>query len=169
MFSRMTALFLTTLMAAASVAQGQLQDASVIISEHAEDTEKGRHVIQDVSLATATASYTLRHEYIEREDDPARIEFAKWAPTVGYVPVGIAGPSMENWYNQGFFQWTFYGFNINDYKAEARVIREYGQDAMMEFVWDTPKVKAVARFAVTSQSDKLLFFGRYEPKERSRQ
>ncbi len=165
MFSRMTALFLTTLMAAASVAQGQLQDASVIISEHAEDTEKGRHVIQDVSLATATAGYTLRYEYIEREDEPARIEFAKWAPTIGYVPVGITSPSMENWYNQGFFQWTFDGFNINDYKAETRVLREYGQDAMMEFVWDTPKVKAVARFAVASQSDKLLFFGRYEPKE----
>ncbi|MFO7975818.1 MAG: hypothetical protein R6V12_14430, partial [Candidatus Hydrogenedentota bacterium] len=169
MSSRITLFVFTIVFAIASHAQGALQDASAIISERVDDTEKGRHVVQDISLATAVAGYTVRYEYIEREDYPARIDFAKWAPTLGYVPVGVAGPSMENWYNQGFFQWTFDGFNINEYKADVRVIREYGQDAMVEFVWNTPKVKAIARFAVTSQSDKLLFFGRYEPKEEIKQ
>jgi len=165
MSSKIPLLLFTIFFAVAAYAQGALQDASAVISEQVEDTEKGRHVVQDASLATAAAGYTVRYEYIQREDDPTRIDFAKWAPTIGYVPVGIAGPSMENWYNQGFFQWTFDGFNINDYKAQIQVIREYGQDAMVEFAWDTPKVKAIARFAITSQSDKLLFLGRYEPKE----
>lgn len=165
MSTRISLLTSTVLFAAVFSAHAVLQDASAIISERVEDTEHGPHVVQDASLATAVAEYTVRYEYIGREDDPARIDFAKWAPTLGYVPVGLAGPSMENWYNQGFFQWTFDGFNINDYKAQVRVIREYGADAMVEYAWDTPKVKAVARFAITSQSDKLLFLGRYEPKE----
>ncbi len=150
-------------------AHGAFQDASVILSERVQKSDKGRHVIQDALFETQTGGYTVRYEYIERGDAPGRIDFPKWAPTIGYVPVGIAAPSMANWYNQGFFRWTFDGFNINDYKAEVRIVREFGRDAMVEYVWDTPKVKATARFAVTSRSDKLLFFGRYEPKETIRQ
>ncbi len=160
MFST-TARFFPVLLAASSCAYAAMQDAGAVVSQRSEPTDKGTRVVQDVSLATATGGYTLRYEYLEREDDPARIGFSKWAPTLGYVPLGIAEPSLENWYNQGFFQWTFDGFNINEYKAQFRVIREFGPDAMVEYVWDTPKVKAIARFAVTSRSDKLLFFGRY--------
>ena len=164
MFST-TARFFPVLLAASSCAYAAMQDAGAVVSQRSEPTDLGTRVVQDVSLATATGGYTLRYEYLEREDDPARIGFSKWAPTLGYVPLGIAEPSLENWYNQGFFQWTFDGFNINEYKAQFRVIREFGPDAMVEYVWDTPKVKAIARFAVTSRSDKLLFFGRYEPRE----
>ncbi|HOZ47896.1 MAG TPA: beta-galactosidase [Candidatus Hydrogenedentes bacterium] len=167
MLKRMAA-FLSGLCLLAGVACGQaaIEDASATIgSPQISDTAKGRRVVQDVILATSAASYTLRYDVIERADDPARVDFSKWAPTIGYTPLGIAGPSMENWYNQGFFIWTFDDFNINDWKATFRVVREFGADAMVEYVWDTPKVKAVARFAITSQSDKLLFFGRYEPKE----
>lgn len=167
MFST-TARFFPVLLAASSCAYAAMQDAGAVVSQRSEPTDKGTRVVQDVSLATATGGYTLRYEYLEREDDPARIGFSKWAPTLGYVPLGIAEPSLENWYNQGFFQWTFDGFNINEYKAQFRVIREFGPDAMVEYVWDTPKVKAIARFAVTSRSDKLLFFGRYEPREEIR-
>ncbi len=126
--------------------------------------DKGKRIEQDLVLATSLNSYTLRYDQIELPDDPAKIDHQKWAPTKGYTPLGIVSPSMACWYNQGFFIWTFDGFNIKDHKATIRVVRECGPDAMVEIAWDTPKVKAVARFAVTSQSDKLLFFGRWEPK-----
>ncbi len=169
MSRRIAALLCLVLPGVPSFAQEVLQDASAVVNERSEPTDAGKRVVQDVSLATAAAAYTLRYEYLEQNGDSGRIAFPKWAPTIGYVPLGIAEPSMENWYNQGFFQWTFDGFNINDYKAQFRVIREFGPDAMVEYAWDTPKVKAVARFAVTSRSDKLLFFGRYEPKEQVKQ
>ena len=35
---------------------------------------------------------------------------------------------------------------------------------MVEYVWDTANAIVTARFAVTSDSNKLLFFGSYEPK-----
>ena len=47
------------------------------------------------------ASYTLRYDIVER-DDPQKIHFAKWAPTLGFTP-GLTGPSECLWYNQGFF------------------------------------------------------------------
>jgi Beta-galactosidase len=162
MFARIATCVLVT---ASTYAADGLHDATAGITAP-EITRKaeGRHVVQDVTLATSLANYQLRYDIIELDDDPEHVGFQKWAPTIGYTPLGLAGPSDANWYNQGFFTWTFDGFNIKDYKATVRIVRESGQDAMVEYVWDTPKVKAVARFAVTSQSDKLLFFGRYEPK-----
>ena len=154
------------LIAAPAQAQGAVADASATLRPPAVTAaDQGRRVVQEVALATSVAGYDLRYDVIELEDEPGRVAFHMWAPTIGYTPLGIAGPSMENWYNQGFFIWTFDGFNIQDCQATFRVVRGHGQDAMVEYVWDTPKVKAVARFAVTSQSDKLLFFGRYEAKE----
>ncbi len=168
MISQIVRFFALTLSAVFSCAYAAMLDASATLNQRSEPTDDGLHIVQDVTFETASAGYTLRCEYLEREDDPTRIGFSKWAPSIGYVPVGIAKPSMENWYNQGFFQWTFDGFNIHEFKPQFRIIREFGQDAMIEYLWDTPKVTAIARFAVTSRSDKLLFFGRYEPKEEIR-
>jgi len=130
---------------------------------------RGRHIVEDVTLANSAVSYTLRYEFIEKKDDPNRIEFAKWAPTLGYTPLGILAPSMACWYNQGFFIWTLDDLNIQSYRARMRVVHAFGPDAMVEYVWDTPKAKVFARFAITEGSDKLLFFGRYEPKTEIRE
>ena len=126
---------------------------------------EGRQVVQDVSLSSAVATYTLRYEIVEKEDTPDRVGFSKWAPTLGYTPLGIASPSAACWYNQGFFVWTLDDRNIQDYRAPFRVLRSSAPDAMVEYTWDTPKAVVSARFALAPGSDKLLFFGRYEPKE----
>jgi hypothetical protein len=147
-------------------AQDPAATASVTVaSPTTEQLPEGRRVVQDVTLANDLASYTLRYDILELADEPGRVGTVKWAFTLGYVPLGIAGPSMALWYNQGFFIWTFDGEGIKEYPATFRVVREYGRDAMVEYVWDTPKVTATARFAITAGSDKLLFFGHYEPKE----
>ena len=141
-------------------------DATVLVSPpQVTPGEEGNRVIQDVTLATALASYTLRYDVIDLDGQPGRVGFAMWAPSIGYTPLGIIAPSGCLWYNQGFFIWTLDDLNIQDYQASFRVVRDYGPDAMVEYVWDTPKAKVIARFAVTSGSDKLIFFGRYEPKE----
>ncbi|MBN2309285.1 MAG: beta-galactosidase [Candidatus Hydrogenedentes bacterium] len=164
--SRIIAVVLMLVAVAGAWGAERAQDASAALRPaDVSQLPAGRRVVQDVVLATGTASYELRYDIIERKEAPGRVDFQMWAPTIGYTPLGIAGPSSANWYNQGFFIWTFDGFNIQDYQAEFRVIREAGPDAMVEYVWDTPKVRAVARFAMTARSDKLLFFGRYEPKE----
>ena len=132
------------------------------VSKH----DKGRHIVQDVTLASAVASYTLRYDIVELADEPGRVAFAKWAPMHGgYTPLGIAAPSMACWYNQGFFVWTLDDLNIQTYQAQFRVVRDVGPDAMVEYVWDTPKAVVTARFAIAAGSDKLLFFGQYEPKQ----
>ena len=170
MTKRLAVCVLGLVLAVSAYAQAAVEDASAAVRKPSvTSSERGRRVVQDVVLATTVASYDLRYDIIERKDDPVRVDFKMWAPSIGYTPLGIAGPCMENWYNQGFFIWTFDGLNIQDYRAQFRVIRKYGQDAMVEYVWDTPKVKATARFAITAQSDKLLFFGRYEPKEEIKQ
>jgi len=125
---------------------------------------EGKHIIQDVSLSNAMGSYTLRYDVVEIPGDPGRVTWVTWAPKSGYAGLGIAAPSMACWYNQGFFAWTLDDLNIQSYQAKFRIVREGGQDAMVEYVWDTPKGVVTARFAVTSNSDKLLFFGSYEPK-----
>ncbi|HOM83233.1 MAG: hypothetical protein GX785_03175 [Armatimonadetes bacterium] len=158
---------LLMLLFATTGAQPQLEDRDATVTVHPPKTrqiQKGRNVTQDVTLATASASYTLRYDIVERSDDPQKIHFAKWAPTLGFTPLGLIGPSECLWYNQGFFAWTFDGHNINDTRARFRVVRQHGQDAMVEYVWDTPKVTATIRFAVTAGSDKLLFVGSYQPK-----
>lgn len=146
-------------------AQIEGRDATVTVHPpKMRQVDKGRNVTQEVTLATASSSYTLRYDIVERTDDPRKVNWAKWAPTLGYIPLGLAGPSECLWYNQGFFAWTFDGHNINDTRARFRVVRPHGQDAMVEYVWDTPKVTATVRFAVTAGSDKLLLFGSYQPK-----
>lgn len=163
-------ILLATVVAAGACAQQAPGDALVTLPPPQVSAEaEGKHVVQDVTLSSAIADYTLRYEYVERKDDPTRITWVKWAPTIGYTPLGIVGPSECLWYNQGFFIWTFDDFNIQDYKAQFRVVRDAGQDAMVEYVWDTPKAKVTARFAITSGSDKLLFFGSYEPKDEIKQ
>ncbi len=145
----------------------QLDDAGVtVMSPRVSDHEQGKRFEQDVVLATSIAGYTLRYDVVDLTDDPGRVTFQKWAPQAGGdTPLGIVSPSMCNWYNQGFMRWSFDGFNIHDYRAKFRVIRDFGNSAMVEWVWDTPKVKVTMRWAMTSRSDKLLLFASYEPKE----
>ncbi|MBT3290697.1 MAG: hypothetical protein HN380_25355, partial [Victivallales bacterium] len=140
-------------------------DAAVLVSPPRIRTKpEGKHIVQDVSLSTARNSYTLRYDVVEIPGEPGRVTWVTWAPRSGYACLGVAAPSMAGWYNQGFFSWTLDDFNIQSYQAKFRIVREGGQDAMVEYVWDTPKGVVTARFAVTSNSDKLLFFGSYEPK-----
>jgi len=140
-------------------------DATVLVSPpQVTPGEEGNRVIQDVTLATALASYTLRYDVIDLDGQPGRVGFAMWAPSIGYTPLGIIAPSGCLWYNQGFFIWTFDDLNIQSYRADMRVVRPGGADAVVEYVWDTPKAVARARFAMTAGSDKLLFLGSYEPK-----
>ncbi|MBT3290153.1 MAG: hypothetical protein HN380_22615, partial [Victivallales bacterium] len=144
---------------------GRAGNAAVIVPPPRIRTKpEGKHIVQDVSLSNAIGSYTLRYDIVEVPDDPGRVSYVTWAPKSGYTGLGIAAPSMACWYNQGFFAWTLDDLNIQSYRAKFRIVREGGPDAMVEYVWDTPKGVVTARFAVTSSSDKLLFFGSYEPK-----
>ncbi len=155
----------SAIIALPAAAQGPADVATVTVAPPKYETvDTGRRMSQDVSLANTLASYTLRYDIIELADDPGKVGSVKWAFTNGYAPLGIAAPSMANWYNQGFLMWTFDGKEIHDYPATLRVIHESGPDAMVEYVWDTPDVTATARFALTAGSDKLLLFGSYEPK-----
>ena len=91
--------------------------------------ENGRRwQVEDVSLANSLIEYTLRTEFFEDPDDPNAILPKKWAPTIGYTPLGIAGPSMALWYNQGFMQWTFDDMNLRHYRPRLRVMRAEGAD-----------------------------------------
>ncbi|MCD6362267.1 MAG: beta-galactosidase, partial [Armatimonadetes bacterium] len=76
----------------------------------------------------------------------------------------MTAPSMPNWYYQAFFNWTFDDEELRTRPAEMHVVRPYGTDAMIEYLWDTPVVRAWVRFAMVEGSDKLLMFGGYEPK-----
>jgi len=146
-------------------AQAQEPDASVTVAPpRVSEVEQGTRMVQDVTLATSFASYTLEYDAIRLKDNPDRIGFAMWAPTIGYTPLGIVSPSVCLWYFQGFFTWTLDDLNIQSYPATMRVFRGYGQDAMVEFTWDTEKAVVHARFAMTAGSDKLLLLGSYEPR-----
>lgn len=149
------------------VAHGQARDARLIIPAPQKATvQDGTRVVQDAILETSITSYTLRYEVVEPAEDTGKVTFEKWGPLHAHdIPLGMQEPSMANWYWQGFIHWTFDGFNIYDTRAEIRAIRESGSDAMVEYSWDTPRVRAWLRFAVTSGSDKLLMFAGYEPKE----
>jgi len=76
-------------------------------------------------------------------------------------------PSNPNWYWQAFFNWRFGDEDLSRRPAQVRVVRT-GQDGVVEFAWDTPLVKASVFFALPSGSDKLMMFGRYEPKAQLR-
>jgi hypothetical protein len=146
-------------------AQPNVDWATVSVAQpKVSQVEAGRQVVTDVTLANALASYTLSYDIVELKDAPGKVGSTKWAFTIDYVPLGLPGPSQAGWYWQGFFMWTVDGEGLKDYPARFRVIHESGPDAMVEYAWDTPKAIASARFALTAGSDKLLFFGRYEPK-----
>ncbi len=124
----------------------------------------GQQTTQPFHIANTLNSYTLVWEATVAPERPNEIADATWAWTTGYVPMGMSAPSQPNWYYQGFFNWHFDDESLHTYNAKWRVIRGYGQDAMLEFAWDTPSVKATLRFAMVEGSDKLLMFGHYEPK-----
>ncbi len=124
----------------------------------------GQETVQSFHLANTINSYTLVWDAVVAPERPNEVASASWAWTTGYVPLGMSAPSQPNWYLQGFFNWNFDDESLHLYNATFREIRAHGQDAMIEFAWDTPSVKATMRFAMVEGSDKLLMFGHYEPK-----
>ncbi|MBT3286214.1 MAG: hypothetical protein HN380_02630, partial [Victivallales bacterium] len=140
-------------------------DCTLVQGKAATGLEAGkRWHVQNVILANDLVSYTLRTEYFEDPDQTGRILPKKWAPTMGYTPLGIAAPSMALWYNQGFMHWTFDDLNLRDFQPRMRVIRKFGADAVVEYSWDTPKAKVTMRFGVVQGNDKLVLLARWQPK-----
>ncbi|MFW6438391.1 MAG: hypothetical protein ACOCZ7_05180, partial [Armatimonadota bacterium] len=125
----------------------------------------GQRIAQAVVLSNEVAHYTLNYDIIRNEDTPDEITSNWWAWQGDYITIGMTEPSQPNWYWQGFIMWKFDDESLHMRPAEVNVIRGGGQDGMVEYVWDTPKVRASLRFALASGSDKLLMFGSYEPKE----
>lgn len=128
-------------------------------------TPTGTRVVQPVILANENASYTLTYDVVHNPDTPDSVTSHWWQWEQGYITIGMTGPSNANWYWQGFIRWTFDDESLHTRPAQFRVIRESGPDGMIEYAWDTPVVRATLRFAMVSDSDKLLMFGSYEPKQ----
>jgi hypothetical protein len=128
-------------------------------------TAQGKRIVQPVTLASEVSSYTLTYDIVELPDRRDEIASHWWIWTLDYVTLGMTAPSQANWYFQGFFNWTFDGEALHNRPAVIRVLRAGGQDGVVEYVWDTPKVKATLRFALQSNSDKLLLYGTYEAKQ----
>ena len=128
-------------------------------------TAQGKRVVQPVTLANEVSSYTLTYDIVELPDRQDEITSHWWIWTLDYVTLGMTEPSQANWYFQGFFNWYFDGEALHNRPAVMRVLRSGGQDGVVEYVWDTPKVRAVLRFALQSNSDKLLLYGTYEAKQ----
>ncbi len=128
-------------------------------------TPEGQRVEQAVVYANEAAHYTLNYDVIHDPETPGEVTSNWWAWKSDTITLGMREPSQPNWYWQGFIKWKFDDESLHDNPAEINVIREGGQDGMVEYVWDTPKVHATLRFALASGSDKLLMFGSYEPKE----
>ena len=124
----------------------------------------GRRTIQTVTLANEVNSYTLVYDYNTRDDKPGEATSTWWGWTVGYIPIGMTAPSNANWYWQAFLNWTFDDEDLSKRPAKFSVIRSGGQDGIIEFAWDTPRVKATIRFGLASGNEKLFMFGSYEPK-----
>ncbi len=156
---------LTAAIIAALAAPLQAAVFVTVLNEQREDTPAGTRVIQPVTIASENATYTLNYDIIVNPDTPGEITSHWWQWNQGYVTLGMTGPSNPNFYWQGFIRWTFDDESLHTRPAEMRVIRESGQDGMIEYTWDTPVVRASLRFAMVSGSDKLLMFGSYEPKQ----
>ncbi|MEN6641868.1 MAG: alpha-amylase family protein [Armatimonadia bacterium] len=120
--------------------------------------------VQPVTLANEVGSYTLVYDYNVRPDKPGEATSKWWGWSSGFIPIGMTQPSNPNWYWQAFFNWYFDGEDLSKRPAVVRVVRGGGGDGVVEYAWDTPAVKASVYFAMTSGSDKLLMFGKYEPK-----
>jgi len=127
-------------------------------------TAEGRHIEQSVTLANAVASYALSYDAVHLADRN-EISSGQWGWTTGYVPLGMTAPSQPNWYYQAFFNWYFDDESIYDRPATPTVVRESGDDGMIEYTWETPNASVSIRFAMVSGSDKLLMLGSYEPKQ----
>jgi len=158
----------TALIAALIVILAAPLHAAVFVTtldEERSETPEGTRVIQPVTIASENAHYTLSYDIVHNPETPGEITSHWWQWQQGYVTIGMTGPSNANWYWQGFIKWTFDDESLHVRPAEFRVVRESGQDGMLEYVWDTPVVRATLRFAMTSGSDKLLMFGSYEPKQ----
>lgn len=124
--------------------------------------------VQTVTFANEVASYGLTLDYNRDPDNPGEITSRWWQWREGYIPIGMTDPGRTNWYWQAFFNWEFDDEDLSRREPTFRVIRPGGEDGMVEFLWDTPKVRASVRFALPAGSDKLLVFGHYEPKEEIR-
>jgi hypothetical protein len=123
-----------------------------------------QRLIHTVTLANEVASYQLVYDRNVRDDKPNEATSHWWGWTSGFIPIGMVQPSRANWYWQAFLNWRFDDEDLSKRPAQVRVVRPGGADALIEFAWDTPKVKASLFFGLASGSDKLLLFGRYEPK-----
>ncbi len=124
----------------------------------------GQRVVQTVTLANEITSYSLTYDIQETPGQTDEITSHWWIWTLDFVTLGMTEPSGANWYFQGFLNWTFDDEALHRRPAVIRVLREGGADGVVEVRWDTPKVTAVLRLALASNSDKLLVFGSYEPK-----
>ncbi|MBD3293190.1 MAG: hypothetical protein GF393_09715, partial [Armatimonadia bacterium] len=158
---------LTVATVVAIIAAAPLYAAVAItqIDPKVSDHPEGQRVAQATVIANEVAHYTLNYDVIHNPDDPTAVTSNWWAWKGDYITLGMTEPSKPNWYWQGFILWKFDDESLHDNPAEVHIIREGGQDAMVEYVWDTPKVRATLRFALATGSDKLLMFGSYEPKE----
>jgi len=126
--------------------------------------DKQTRTIQSVTLANEIIAYTLTYDYITHADKPNEASSHWWGWTAGFIPIGMTEPSQANFYWQAFFNWRFDEESLHLRPAQLREVRRGGPDGLIEFVWDTPKVKASVYFGLASGSDKLLMFGEYEPK-----
>lgn len=135
-----------------------------VVRPKVEKRPEGRRVSQSVTLANEIAYYTLDYDVIHLDAKPGQVTSQYWAWKGDWATLGMAGPSKANWYWQGFFNWHFGEEGLHNWPASFRVVRQSGRDGLVEYVWDTPKAKVTVHFALASLSDKLLMFGRYEPK-----
>lgn len=145
--------------------RAELGGAHVSSHKQLEQEDAGERITRRVVFSNELARYVLQYEARRDPDDPDRAVQVHWGPREhGYLPLGMAEPSRANWYWQGFMRWTFGDHNLQDWVPEFQIVRAGGDDAVARFVWETPRVRATLDVAMTADSDKLLFFGEYEPR-----
>ncbi|MGI5818052.1 MAG: beta-galactosidase [Armatimonadota bacterium] len=158
---------LTTVAAIAVIGAAPLYAAVAVtrLDPQVSQTPEGERVAQGVVLTNEIAHYTLNYDVIHDPDTPDEVTSNWWAWQSDTITLGMTEPSGPNWYWQGIIVWKFDDESLHMRPAQVNVIRDGGQDGMVEYLWDTPKVRASLRFALATGSDKLLMFGSYEPKE----
>jgi|GEM_PF-733769 len=129
------------------------------------EAAEGQRTVQAVTLANEVCHYTLTYDIIRLPGRADEITSHWWIWTLAYVTLGMTEPSTANWYFQGFLNWYFDGAGLHNRPAAIRVVRAGGADGVVEYTWDAPTVRATLRFALASNSDKLLLWGNYEPKQ----
>lgn len=128
-------------------------------------TPEGEQFVQSVTFANDVAHYTLTYDITKPTGKENECTSHWWAWTTKLITLGMTEPSRANWYFQAFFNWYFDGESLYNRPATMKVIRQSGEDGVVEYTWDTPKATAHLRFAMATGSDKLLLFARYEPKQ----